>query len=53
MDTKIDRCIDAATAPRGLYTILPLPILYGVYGIPTGGSGGGRILRNSRAMVLR
>ena len=35
-----------------LYTILPLPILYGVWHTQ-GGSGGGRILRMSRAIVLQ
>jgi len=35
----------------GLYTIVPLPILYGVW--QQGGSGGGRILRTSRAIVLQ
>ena len=36
----------------GLHTILPVPILYGVWH-ETGGSVGGRILRNGRAMVLQ
>jgi len=36
----------------GLYTILPLPMLYGVWHTQ-GGSGGGRILRSSRAIVLQ
>jgi len=33
-------------------TILPLPILYGVWHTQ-GGSGGGHILRTSRAIVLQ
>ena len=38
----------------GLYTIWQLPILYGGWIWHTqGGSGGGRILRNSRATVLQ
>jgi len=36
----------------GLYTILSLPILYGVW-LQQGGSGGGHILRKSRAIVLQ
>ena len=36
----------------GLYTILPLPILYGVWHT-TGGSVGSRISRNGRAIVLQ
>jgi len=35
-----------------LYTILPSPILYGVWH-KQGGSVGGRILRNGRAIVLQ
>jgi len=35
-----------------LYTILSLPILYGVWHT-TAGSGGGHILRKSRAIVLQ
>ena len=36
----------------GLYTILSLPILYGVWHTK-GGSVAGRILRNGRAIVLQ
>ena len=36
----------------GLYTILLLPKHGMVYGIQTRGRGGGRVLPNSRAMVL-
>ena len=36
----------------GLYTILPLPLLYGVLHTH-GGSGGGRILRIRRAIALQ
>jgi len=36
----------------GLYTILPLPIVYGVWHTQ-GGSGWSRILRISRAIVLQ
>jgi len=36
----------------GLHTILPLPIWYGVRHT-NGGLDGGRILRNSRAIVLQ
>ena len=36
-----------------LYTILPSPILYGVWHTKGGGSVGGRILRNGRAIVLQ
>ena len=36
----------------GLYTILPPRILYGVWHT-TGGSVGGRILRNGRAIALQ
>jgi len=35
-----------------LYTILPLPILYGVWHTQEG-SVGGHILRNGRAIVLQ
>jgi len=35
-----------------LYTILPLPILYGVWHTQ-GGSGGGRRLRIRRAIILQ
>jgi len=43
------------TAQLGLYTILPSPILYGVWHIQGGGRRGGhmRILRNGRATVLQ
>jgi len=37
----------------GFYTILPPPILCGVLHTRGGGSGGGRILRNGRAIVLQ
>jgi len=40
-----------ARAQLSLYTILSLPILYGVCHIK-GGSGGGHIWRKSRAIVL-
>ena len=36
----------------GLYTILPSPIVYGVWQTKKG-SVGGRVLRNGRAMVLQ
>jgi len=36
----------------GLYTILPLPILYSVWHTK-GGSGGRHVLRNRRAIVLQ
>jgi len=36
----------------GLYTILPSPILYGVWHLK-GGLVGGRIFRNDRAIVLQ
>jgi len=36
----------------GLYTILPSPIVYGIWHTK-GGSVGGRILRNRRAIVLQ
>jgi len=36
----------------GLYTMLPLPILYGVWHAH-GGSGEGRTLRSSRVMLLQ
>jgi len=36
----------------GLYTILPLPILYGAWHTQ-GGVGGGSYMRNSRAKVLQ
>ena len=36
----------------GLYTILPPPIVYGVWH-EKGGSVGGRILRDGHAIVLR
>jgi len=36
----------------GLYTILPLPILYGVWHKQEG-SGGRRVLRNRRAIILQ
>ena len=39
-------------AELGLYTIFQLLVLYGVWHTK-GGSGGRRILRNSRAMVLQ
>jgi len=35
-----------------LYTILSLPILYGVW-LQQGGSGGGHVLRKRRAVVLQ
>jgi len=37
----------------GLYTILPPPILYGVWHKKGGGGGGGPILRNGRPIVLQ
>jgi len=42
-------CVEFAVS---LYTILPLPILYGAWHIK-GGSGKGHIRRNSRAIVLQ
>jgi len=42
----------AGEARIGLYTILLFPILYGVWHTQ-GGSGGGRVLPNHRAMVLQ
>jgi len=36
----------------GVYTVLPLPILYGVWHTK-GGSGGGRTLRNRCARALQ
>ena len=61
-DERAERCdrptdsygrnIKRSTFPFGFYTILPLPILYGVWHIK-GGSGGGRVLRISRAIVLQ
>ena len=36
----------------GLYTILSLPILYGIWHIKEG-SVGGRMLRNGRAIVMQ
>jgi len=41
-----------ARAQVGLYTILPSPILYGVWH-KKAGAVGGRILRNGRAIVLQ
>jgi len=38
--------LDEAGLHIGLFTILPLPILYGVY-CNKGGSGGNNLLRNS------
>jgi len=51
------RCIgrlggDASGQEVGLYTILPSPILYGVWH-RRGRSAGGHILRNGRAIVLQ
>ena len=46
------RSRDITALKLGLYTILPLPILHGVWHIQ-GESGGGRILRISLAMVLQ
>ena len=43
---------DRGLALLGLYTILPSPIWYGVWN-EKGGSVGGRILRNGRAIVLQ
>ena len=48
-----DQTDELLSAPSlGLYTTLPSPILYGVCH-KTGGSVGGRILRNGRAIVLQ
>jgi len=45
--------VDRITKVRvSLYTILSLPMLYGVWHIK-GGSGGGHTLRKSRAIVLQ
>jgi len=48
---RVERSSAEALGVR-LYTILSLPILYGVWHTQ-GGSGGGRMLRKSRAIVLQ
>jgi len=45
-------CVGGSTTYVDLYTILPSPILYGVWQTK-GGSVGGRMLRNGRAIVLQ
>ena len=51
--SRVQGVVNIAPLQLGLYTILPSATLYGVWHKKEGSVGGGRILRNDRAIVLQ